>query len=105
MDSRKYEVAATASFASDLDAAVGYYLEQSGPKSAGRFLASYESFARLLSNVPGHGTPIEGAQLRWRKVGVFIAVYEVDDEAMAVSLLRLYYISSDWHPLAKGLGA
>ena len=104
MASRKHEVKATDAFYEDLDAAVDHYVNQAGPRSATRFLSSYESFARLLESVPGHGTPVEGTRLRWRKVGVFIAVYDTDDEARSVMLLCLFYLSSNWRPRAMRLG-
>ena len=102
MASRSYEVRATESFAADLSESCAYYLEHAGKRSAGRVLDEYDSFCRLAADVPGHGAPIEGTSLRWRKVGVFIAVYDVDDETRVVTLLRLYHVSSNWRSRALG---
>lgn len=103
MVSRNYEVVATASFAADLDESTAYYLEHAGIRSASRFLDDYESFCRLVAALPGHGSSIADTPLRWRRVGAFIAVYTVDDENRAVTLLRLYHISSNWRSRALGL--
>jgi plasmid stabilization system protein ParE len=105
MASRNYEVRATASFAADLRESTAYYLERAGERSAGRFLEDYEGFCRLAAAVPGHGSLIADTSLRWRKVGAFIAVYDVDDGARTVTLLRLYHMSANWRPRALRLAS
>lgn len=99
----RHEVRATDSFAADLDSSTAYYLEQAGPRSGARFLDEYEGFCRLAASVPGHGSRIEDTTLRWRKIGVFIAVYDVDDDLRTVTLLRLYYMSMNWRSRAAKL--
>lgn len=101
MGSDAYRVEVTESFRDDLEAAVAYYREASGPRSAARFLTSYESFVDLVEQIPGHGTPIEDTPLRWRKVGVFIAVYLASEDPGTVMLLRLFYMSSNWRSHAR----
>lgn len=91
-----YRLLATAAFEGDLDAAVTYYLEQAGPKSAARFLDKYDTFCELAATLPRHGSLIGDSGLRWRQLDVFIVVYSIDDEEGLASLLRLYYLSSDW---------
>lgn len=101
--SSEYRINVTKSFSEDLDASVSYYLKVSGPRSAKHFLESYDSFVNLLEVLPGHGSLIEGTPLRWRKVGVFVVVYLVDDASHVVTLLRMYYVSSDWRTQARKL--
>lgn len=103
MASRNYEVRATASFAADLSDSTAYYLERSGRHSASHFLDDYEGFCRLVASLPRYGSAIADTSLRWRKVGVFIAVYEVDDETRTVTLLRLYHMSANWQSRALRL--
>lgn len=91
-----YSVLATAAFEHDLDEAVAYYLEQSGPRSAASFLGRYDSFRDLVAVLPGHGSRVGDSGLRWRKLGTFVVIYAADEERQEVQLLRLYYISSDW---------
>jgi plasmid stabilization system protein ParE len=102
MASPSYEVVVTPSFEKDLDAAVRYYLEQSGPISAGRLMDEFDSFRRLVAALPGHGSRVGDSGLRWRRLGVFVAVYGVDDDERVVTLLRLYYVSSDWRRRVLG---
>ena len=46
--------------------------------------------------LPGHGSLIGDSGLRWRQLGVFIAVYQVDEAGSVVTLLRLYHLSTNW---------
>lgn len=98
-----HEVLTTERFERDLEDAAHYYLEQSGPLSAGRFLDDYDSFVSLVAAFPGHGSPIGDSGLRWRKLGVFVAVYCEREEDGAILLLRLYHISSNWKHHIEGL--
>ena len=93
---REPAVRATGRFAQDLDDSVKYYLEHAGERSARRFLDEYDKFCDLVSTFPGYGPVVGDTDLRWRKVGVFVAVYSTDADAGEVVLLRLYYLSSDW---------
>jgi plasmid stabilization system protein ParE len=96
-------VRATDRFAQDLEDSASYYLERAGMQAARRFLDEYEKFCSLVSAFPGYGSPVGDTDLRWRKVGVFIAVYRVFAEEGEVVLLRLYYLSSNWRKHALGI--
>lgn len=102
MASPKFEVVASAAFADDLEDATSYYLEQSGPNSAARFLRAYDSFVDLLGTLPRHGSKVGESGLRWRKLGIFVAIYAIDDASHTVTLLRLYYLTSDWRRRVLG---
>lgn len=102
MTSLEFDVVTTEAFADDLDEAVSYYLEQSGPNSAGRFLQLYDSFVDLVGRLPGHGSKVGDSGLRWRKLGVFVAIYAIEDTAHTVTLLCLYYLSSNWRQRLLG---
>ena len=78
-------------------------MEHVGERSARRFLDEYDKFCNLVSVFPGYGSPVGDTSLRWRRVGVFVAVYSEDDEAGEVVLLRLYYLSSNWRRRALGI--
>ena len=93
---RELAVRATDRFAQDLDDSVAYYLEHAGEQSARHFLDEYDKFCDLVSAFPGYGSIVGDTDLRWRKVGVFVAVYSRDADAGEVVLLRLYYLSSNW---------
>lgn len=92
----EYSVRTASAFEDDLDRAVSYYLRQSGPQSATRFLDEYDSFRETVSLLPGHGTPVGDSGLRWRPIGVFVVIYMVAEQDRSVMLLRLYYLSSNW---------
>ncbi len=94
---------ATEHFAQDLEDSTSYYLERAGKKSALHFLEEYDRFCSLVSAFPGYGSPVGDTDLRWRKVGVFIAVYREDTDKGEVVLLRLYYLSSNWRIHALGI--
>lgn len=96
MGSNNYQVVVANAFADDIEEAVTYYETQSGKKSAARFLEKYDSFLGLVSRLPGHGPLIGDSGLRWRQLGVFIVVYRVDEANNLVTLLRLYYLSTNW---------
>lgn len=102
MASPRYEVMASEAFVDDLEDATSYYLEQSGPHSASRFLRAYDSFVDLLGTLPRHGSKVGESGLWWRKVGAFIAIYAIDDATRSVTLLRLYYLTSDWRRRVLG---
>lgn len=104
MDSPRYEVVAAAAFEGDLADARDYYLDQAGPRSASRFLDSYDAFCGLVAQLPGHGAPVGDSGLRWRQLGVFVAVYAVDEEPCRVTLLRLLYLRSSWWARLEGEG-
>ena len=95
-------VRATERFAQDLEDSVAYYLERAGEQSALRFLDEYDKFCSLVSSFPGYGSVVGDTDLRWRKVGVFVAVHRVDADKEEVVLLRLYYLSSNWRKHALG---
>ena len=96
MDSNNYRVEVTDAFADDIEEAVTYCETQSGKQSAARFLQRYDSFLELVFMLPGHGSLIGDSGLRWRQLGVFIAVYQVDEAGSVVTLLRLYHLSTNW---------
>lgn len=93
---RSYQVVVADAFADDLEQALIYYERQSGPQSAECFLGKYDSFIELVSRIPGHGSLIGDSGLRWRQLDVFIAVYEEDEIEHVVTVLRLYYLSTNW---------
>jgi plasmid stabilization system protein ParE len=96
-------VRATSRFAQDLEDSASYYLERAGEQAARRFLDEYDKFCTLVSAFPGYGSLVGDTDLRWRKVGVFIAVYREDADGGEVVLLRLYYLSSNWRKHALGI--
>ena len=96
MGSNNYRVGVTDAFADDIEEAVTYCEMQSGKQSAARFLKRYDSFLELVSALPGHGSPIGDSGLRWRQLGVFVAVYQADEAGSVVTLLRLYHLSTNW---------
>ena len=91
-----YKVEVADAFADDVDEAVTYYETQSGKQSAARFLERYDSFLELVSTLPGHGSLVGDSGLRWRQLGVFVVIYKVDESEGVVTLLRLYYLSTNW---------
>lgn len=96
-------VKATEQFAQDLEDSASYYLESVGEQGARRFLDEYDRFCNLVSAFPGYGSAVGDTDLRWRKIGVFVAVYlEVADKGEVV-LLRLFYLSSNWRKHALGI--
>lgn len=96
MASIDYEVVTTLAFEEDLTAATEYMLETAGKMSTRRFLDAYAEMRLLLSVFPGHGPLVGAADLRWRSLPPFTAVYEVDEASRRVTLLRLHYRSSNW---------
>ncbi|MDO4797007.1 MAG: type II toxin-antitoxin system RelE/ParE family toxin [Coriobacteriales bacterium] len=100
---RELGVRATDLFSRDLENAAAYYLQRAGERSASRFLSSFDEFCHLVAVFPGYGALVGDTELRWRKLGAFVAIYYEDKEAGEVILLRLYYISSDWRHLALGI--
>ena len=93
---REYRLKATELFAQDLEDSAAYYLEQVGEAGASRFLDEYDKFCNLVVAFPGYGSLVGDTGLRWRKIGVFAAVYSEDAEEREIVLLRLYYPSSTW---------
>lgn len=91
-----YAVETTASFESALDEAVRYYLGQVGPRAASRFLDGYAELCVVLGAFPCHGSPVGDSGLRWRSLGAFTAVYEIDEGLGCVRLMELHYSRSDW---------
>lgn len=89
-------VETTEQFEDDLDQAIRYYLEQSGPRSATRLLDEYDSFRETVALFPKHGTRLGESQIRWRALGVFVAIYFEDEDEEKATLLRLYYLSPNW---------
>ena len=100
---RELAVRATNQFAQDLEDSVSYYLDHAGERSARHFLDEYDKFCDLVSTFPGYGSPVGDTTLRWRRVGVFVAVYSEDADAGEVLLLRLYYLSSNWRRHVLGI--
>ena len=96
-------VRATERFVRDLEDSASYYLERAGEQGARRFLDEYDRFCNLVSTFPGYGSHVGDTDLRWRKVGVFVAVYREDADKGEVVLLRLYYLSSNWRRHALGI--
>ena len=91
-----YAVIATDLFEIDLDEAVSYYLQMAGPRSAASLLDDYDTMRELLKTLPGYGSNVYGTPYRWRPLKSFIAVYAIDDEARTVTLMRLFYLTSNW---------
>ena len=102
---REYDLRATERFAQDLEDSVTYYLERVGESGARRFLDEYDTFCDLVSAFPGYGSQVGDTGLRWRKIGVFIAVYSENAEEGEVVLLRLFYLSSTWRSKALDIHA
>ena len=96
-------VRATECFAQDLEDSASYYLERAGEQGARRFLDEYDRFCNLVSAFPRYGSPVGDTDLRWRKVGVFVATYRENTDEGEVMLLRLYYLSSNWRKHALGI--
>ena len=96
MDWPRHVVEATASFERSLGEAVGYYVTQTVPGSASSFLDKYAELCVLLGAFPRHGSPVGDSGLWWRSLGVFTAVYDIDNEIGHVRLLELHYSKSNW---------
>lgn len=100
---REYVVTTTWRFDQDFEDAFDYYESRVGPQSARRFLEEFDGFCRLVSALPAHGAPLGDSGLRWRKIGMFIAVYCVREEECDVLLLRLYHVASNWRGRSLGV--
>lgn len=92
----RFRVVATDLFEDDLDAVLSYRLDTTGAASAKDFLDEYDAMCGLLAEFPGYGANVFETQYRWRPLKRFVAVYAVDEERSIVTLLRLFYMSSDW---------
>lgn len=97
-----WRVLATDEFEGDLDEAVAYYLLASGPDSARRLLDAYDEMRGRLAALPGHGSNVGAGGLRWVRLGTFTAVYEANEGERVVTLLRLFYMTSNWRERILG---
>lgn len=96
-------VRATSHFAQDFEDAVAYYLERVGKNSALKFLAEYDRFRSLVASLPGYGPVVGDTNLRWRKLGAFVAIYYENTSSDEIVLLRLYHLSSNWRSHVLGI--
>lgn len=100
----RWRVLATDEFEGDLDEAAAYYLQASGPGSARRLLDAYDEMRGRLATLPGHGSNVGASGLRWVRLGTFTAVYEINESERVVTLLRLFYMTSNWRERILGAG-
>lgn len=92
----RYAVLVSEAFERDLDGATAYYLQTAGSASALGLLDDYDTMCGYLAEMPGYGARVHGHAYRWRPLKGFVAVYSVDEECGTVTLLRLFYMRSDW---------
>ena len=100
----RYRVAVTDEFARALDEAVRRRRDSAGDAGAGELLAAFEGARDAVASFPNFSPRVGGAGCRWCAVGRYVAVFDVDDEARAVTMLALMHMSSDWRRRVESWG-
>lgn len=83
-------VCVTQSFRDDAALVLGFYVHRIGTAPPAGWNERLDALCRLVGIEPHQGVRLTGRNLRWRRVGSFVAIYHVDDDEKVATLLRLY---------------